>query len=106
MKTLTSYSKNGYDFSLHKRVGNLAIFIGISRLGSPPNFELIEIQSHNGRQMKFTNKDTGKVTESFAEPAEYPPSDSQWGTKGWTFQTGDAAHARMNEMLSPLTPTL
>lgn len=80
MKTLKTYSKNGYKFTELKRVGNVAAFEGI-REGGAKTFEVIHIQSHDGREIH------GNVVA----PAEYPPGNAQWGVKGWTYQTDDAA---------------
>lgn len=74
MKILTKYAKNKYDFDIIHREGNLAIAFGRSRLSKADNWEVIHIQSHNGLTM-------GGV---YMEPAEFAPSDSQWGVKGWT----------------------
>ena len=80
MKILKEYSKNGYKFSQLKRIGNIAAFEGIRESGAK-TFEVIHIQSHDGREIH------GKKVE----PSEYPPSNTQWGVKGWTYQTDEAA---------------
>jgi hypothetical protein len=74
MKELTHYYKNGYDFALVARTGDLAIARGISRHTGRVNWEIIEIQSHNGIQMG----------DNWVEACFYPPSNNQWGDKGWT----------------------
>ena len=74
MKVLTKYYKNGYDFTLVKRQGDLAIALGVSRQTGKDNWEIIEVQSHNGLQMG----------ENWVEPAEFAPNDKSWGDKGWT----------------------
>ena len=74
MKILTKYSKNGYDFTIVKRENNLAIAKGDSRNCAAVNWEVIEIQSHNGL----------KMGENWVEPAEFCPSNEQFGIKGWT----------------------
>ena len=80
MKTLTTYSKNGYHFSQLKRIGNIAAFEGIRESGAK-TFEVIHVQSHEGREIH--GKDVA--------PAEYPPGNALWGVKGWTYQTDEAA---------------
>ena len=45
-------------------------------------FEVIHIQSHDGRDDSFGH---------IVSPAEYPPGNAQWGVKGWTYQTDEAA---------------
>jgi hypothetical protein len=74
MKQLTKYYKNGYDFSIVHREASLAIAKGFSRISGLENWEIIEIQSHNGMNMG----------SNWVESAEFAPSSSQWGTKGWT----------------------
>jgi hypothetical protein len=74
MKNLTSYSKNKYDFTIFHREGDLAIFKGASRETGRDNWEVIKIQKHDGLTM-------GGV---FMPPAEFAPSNKQWGVKGWT----------------------
>lgn len=84
MKQLINYTKNGHEFDLYARIGNLAIFHGKSIKGKSETWEVIHIQSHDGRAVHCT----------FYEPAEYPPSNEQWGTKGWTFRSAEDAKAR------------
>lgn len=74
MKQLTNYYKNGYDFTIVKREGNLAIAKGISRLHGGDNWEVIKIQSHNGLMMG----------SNWVDASEFCPSSEQWSTKGWT----------------------
>jgi len=69
MKKLTQYKKNGYNWQLLKREGNLAIF------QSGQFYEVILIQSHNGRD----------IAGKHCEAAEYSPSNEQWGSKGWSY---------------------
>ena len=81
MKRLTEYKKNGYTFTITTRVRNYALAVGRKPGCSSPTFEVIEIQSHNGRD----------IAGQHFEPAEFPPSNEQWGTKGWTCATRDEA---------------
>lgn len=82
MKILTKYSKNGYDFTIVKRENNLAIAKGDSRNCAAVNWEVIEIQSHNGL----------KMGEAFIPPSEFAPSNNQWGNKGWTASSEQQAN--------------
>lgn len=88
MKTLTSYSKNKHDFELVIRSGDIAIFRGKSQTGSSETFEVIHVQSHDGRE----------VMGKHCPPAEYPPSNEQWGSKGFTFATLEAAGIKFAEL--------
>lgn len=74
MKTLTHYYKNGYDFTIVKREKNLAIAKGISRIHGGENWEVFEVQSHNGLMMG----------NNWVEASEFPAGNNQWGDKGWT----------------------
>lgn len=74
MKKLEKYYKNGYDFTLVHREGDLAIALGKSRLHGGDNWEVIEVQSHNGVQMGA----------NWVEACEFPPRNEQFGIKGWT----------------------
>lgn len=48
MKTLTEYTKNGYQFQIIERIGNYAIAQGNKDGCASPTFEVIAIQSHDG----------------------------------------------------------
>lgn len=84
MKELTKYQKNGYRFTLHCRSGNIAIFHGKLGGAGAPSWEVIHIQSHNGLVIG------GKEVE----PAEFAPSNEEWGSKGWSYQTEGGARNR------------
>ena len=87
MKNLTHYkSRHGYDWTVIDRVGNIAL----AKAGGNVGFEVFEVQSHNGRE----------VHGKWCEPAEYPPSNEQWGAKGWSFQKEESARAKFNELLT------
>jgi len=85
---LVAYGKNGFEFNLVIRRGDLAIFKGVSRANGNETFELIKIQRHEGREI------AGKVFP----PAEFPPSNEQWGSKGFSFVSLADAEKRMSEM--------
>jgi hypothetical protein len=74
MKPLFKYYKNGYDFTVIERHGDIALAHGMSRISTSENWEIFEVQSHQGRD----------INGSHVEPAEFVPSDRQWGIKGWT----------------------
>ena len=82
MKTLTQYTKHGITRRVLNRGGNIAIF------ASERDYEVIMIQSHDGRVI------AGKECPA----AEYPPSSEQWGNKGWTYNTRDEAIQKYNEL--------
>lgn len=74
MKILTDYSKHKYDFTIKHREGNIAIAYGKHRIHEHDNWEVIRIRSHNGLQMG----------DNFVPPAEFGPSDREFGIMGWT----------------------
>jgi hypothetical protein len=88
MKKLTAYAKNGRIFTLHTRIGNVAVFEGRAAKSSHVTYETIIIQSHEGREIQGVR----------FEPAEYPPSNEQWGVKGWTYTRIEQAIEKMNDL--------
>jgi len=84
MKTLTQYTKHGITRSILHRSGNIAIF------ASERDYEVITIQSHDGRV----------IASNECPAAEYPPSSEQWGAKGWTYRTIDEAIAKYNDLIA------
>lgn len=75
MKPLaTQFRKNGFDFTMLKREGNVALFQKSKPHFTEPHFEIILVQSHNGYEL------AGRKIEA----AETFPSSETWGTKGWT----------------------
>lgn len=91
MKPLaTTFRKDGFDWSLVERQGDIAIY----RQAKPgvERFNTFHVQSHNGREIG------GKVFE----PAEFMPSAEQWGRLGWTHYTLEKAQEKMAEELEAL----
>lgn len=86
MKQLTEYTKNGHHFTLCIRSCDMGIFHGKRIGGKSETWEAIKIQSHNGREIAGT----------YCEPAEYPPSNEQWGSKGWTCDSLESAKNRID----------
>ena len=90
MKSLKRYhSRNGYDWNIIDRKGDIAIAYGGS-IG----WEVFEVQRHNGREIG------GKRFE----PAEYAPSNEQWGLKGWSFKEELQARRKFSELTASETP--
>jgi predicted RNA binding protein YcfA (HicA-like mRNA interferase family) len=83
MKILTQYTKNGREWHVCRREGSIAIFTHDHRF-----YEVIVIQSHNGRE----------IAGNHVSAAEYPPSNEQWGSKGWSFSNLADATAKYNEL--------
>jgi len=89
MKKLTNYSKNGYNFTIVSRDGDIAIFHGKSAKSESESWEVIRIQSHDGRVING---------QSFL-PAEYGPSNEQFGSKGWSMPSEDSAWAKFRSLV-------
>lgn len=84
MKQLTQYRKHGNDFLLIKRSGNIGLF----KENKYNSYEVIIIQSHNGRE----------IMGNVIPPAEFAPSDESWGSKGWTYTIEADALKKFNEL--------
>ena len=84
MKQLTQYRKHGNDFLLIKRSGNVGLF----KENKYNSYEVIIIQSHNGRE----------IMGNVIPPAEFAPSDESWGSKGWTYTIEADALKKFNEL--------
>jgi hypothetical protein len=89
MKLLQPYSKNGYDFTVIQRSDQVAICHGKSKTSPAETWEVFLIQHHNGLT----------IAGNHVPPAEYPPSNEQWGSKGWTFTTEDAAWEKFQKLI-------
>jgi hypothetical protein len=84
MKKMTHYrSRNGYPWTIIERRGDIALAYGGS-IG----FEVFEVQRHDGRE----------IGGKWCEPAEYAPSNEQWGSKGWSFSNEKSARAKFDEL--------
>lgn len=84
MKQLTQYRKHGKDFLLIKRSGNIGLF----KENKYNSYEVIIIQSHNGRE----------IMGNVIPPAEFAPSDESWGSKGWTYTIEADALKKFDEL--------
>ena len=84
MKELTNYRKHGNDFLLIKRSGNVGLF----QEKKYNSYEVIIIQSHNGRE----------IMGNVIPPQEYAPSNEQWGSKGWTYTIEADALKKFDEL--------
>ena len=84
MKTLTSYKKNGYNWQIKLREGNVALASADEREA----YEVFIVQSHNGRE----------IAGNWCEPAEFPPSNEQWGSKGWSYASRSDAEFKFHSL--------
>ena len=91
MKVLEKEFKScGFDFEQVKRSKDVAIYKkkAISHVGH--SYEVIKISRHNGY----------KLGGNYVQPAETYPSNSLWGTHGWTCTTIAIAENKFNELLT------
>lgn len=102
MKPLTEYTKNGYHFSLIKRQGDAAIFRGVIDSSHSINWEVICIQKSAGGPRIFNTPKNSPVEVVF-EPKEYPPGNNEWGTKGWTCLSLEAAEEKLQLLATAKT---
>ena len=86
MKTLaTTYGKNGHQFNLVQRDGDVAIYAQ----DEPANyFEVFEVQKNKERF----------VGGRFIEASESTPSNEQWGQQGFTVYGILAANKKAKEL--------
>lgn len=72
------YKKNGYEFTLIERTGQVAIYSQIvPETGRLIAFEVFEVQKYPEKII------AGKIIPAF----EATPSNEQWGLKGYTVHT-------------------
>ena len=91
MKTLRKEFKScGFYFEQVEREGNVAIYkkTSIKPPDSRPGYEIIRIASHNGYNLGG----------AYIDPAETYPSNSMWGTSGFTAMTLAGAHEKFKQM--------
>jgi hypothetical protein len=82
-----TFSLNGWSYRQLYRVGRIALY----SQGAGQAYEVFYIRSNKTKT--FPN---GKTVEAY----ESCPSASEWGIKGWTFHTKEAAEERMATLVS------
>ena len=76
-----SFVSKGFEFKQVMRDGDMAIYEKHADKSECSSYELIYITSHNGYE----------IGGAKIPPSEVYPSDSQWGTYGWTYTNLKAA---------------
>ena len=89
----SQYVKHKYEYKITHREGNLAIAHGTHRENGRSNWEVIVIKSHNGLT----------IGDNTVAPAEFAPSDNQWGQLGWTALSEEHAWEIFNKKKNALT---
>jgi hypothetical protein len=87
------FTSKGFEFNQVLRKGNMAIYEKGRAESSNKSYELIYIKSHNGYE----------IAGNKIPPSEIYPSDSSWGTYGWTYITFDEAKSKFDEKLKLVT---
>lgn len=88
MKPLeTEFDFNQFHFKQIRREGDLAIYEQWKH-GRIIAWEVIRVQSHNGRQFG----------EKWYDPAEFYPCANSWGTLGWTCTSLEDANKRFESI--------
>jgi hypothetical protein len=104
MRTIPeAYKKNGWNYALRSREGNVALYSQHSRPNWPDwdnssAYEVVVVRLRKGSP-PITTKIRGKqVTYAAIEAGEYLPRTSEWGTSGWTCHTRERAKEKMREV--------
>ena len=99
MKPLgNSYRKNGFNYTIIKRVGDVAIAaqrLGERTSGTPMAYEVIKVRPCPDAY--FTDPATKQKT--LVPAHETAPGNEEWGTRGWTFPTIDRAEAKFADLV-------
>ena len=88
------FTKKGFKFTQVARKGNAAIYkqVNAKLKDSKPNYEVIQIKSHNGYE----------IGGSKIAAAEVYPGSTQWGLLGWTYQDLPTAEKRFKKLIRGL----
>ncbi len=96
MKTIPeAFRKNGYDYELVCRNEHAAIYRQFRLHDGDDRTTAFEVMLIGRRSASST--DMGGRTVYFEE-SEVLPGNEQWGLRGWTFVTLEAARAKFNEI--------
>ena len=91
MKVLDKEFKScGFNFKQVKRSGDVAIYKKVPVSHNGTSYEVIKIARHNGY----------KLGGNYVHPAETYPSNSLWGTSGWTCTSIEHAQSRYTLLLA------
>ena len=91
MKVLEKEFKScGFNFKQVRRDKDVAIYKKKATNHIGHSYEVIKISRHNGY----------KLGGNYVHPAETYPSNSLWGTHGWTCQTIESAERRFDELIT------
>lgn len=83
----TTFTRGGFLWNVLKRVEDVVL---VEQVCSSPHFEVAVVQKRRAKRMP--DGSTTKAKESM-------PSDSQWGSAGWSFMARDHAEAKFQEVL-------
>jgi len=88
------FTKKGFKYTQVERKGNVAIYKqeSISVTDPKPNYEVVQIKSHNGYE----------IGGSKIAAAEVYPGSTQWGILGWTHLDLSSAEKRFKRLIRGL----
>ena len=84
-----TFTEKGFTYQQLARTGDVAMYR--QSKGRVEKFEVVIIQRHDGRVLP-----NGKT----AEPTEYYPCTSQWGSKGFTCDSLFSARAKFDDLVT------
>ena len=90
MRTIPqNYKKDGFNFELIERNGNVAIY-----KQSKPDYVSVNYETVIIRKRKTDNDFVGTKAGD-----EYLPSTSEWGMYGWSYRTLEQAREKMSKII-------
>ena len=103
MKPLTEYTKNGYDFVLHKKIGEWAIFIGTKPTSKSANYEVCHLRITPAGSRIVPGKIAGTTVQIDWEDHERPVGDKEWGVHGFTCLSLEEAQTKLHTLTNQTT---
>ena len=92
MNNLKYYKRNGYEFQIVQRNGDVCRAVG--RKGKIETHEVFIVQHNPERVMGGKN----------ISASESPPGNEQWGRKGWTYTGENQAIEKFAELVGDICP--
>ena len=84
-----TYTREGIDFTVTNRQGNVCLLVGT--YSHTPDHHTFEVHKLRWRKPHPKSADDGEVILS-------RPTESDWGSYGWTFITLGSAKAKFDEL--------
>lgn len=91
-KLNNQYSRRGFNYDVLQREQDIVLSTQtLKNSDRVIGYEVFKVQSHNGRIAP---------NGIFVDPAEFPPSDEQWGRLGWSFYAKEKAIKKFNQLVA------